>query len=387
MIFEFTEEERIFRSSIRDIATRLALPNVTGAIQPSHISNSLWQKLGELGSLGIEYPESYGGVNATFTTSMILFEELTKVSSSLAAAVMSHAHLSCYFVNHFGDESLKQRILVPALRGEKIGAFAMIEDRAGSDPANIRTSAKKSDSGWVIKGSKGWVSNGSICDYCVVLANTDRQKGVDGFSFFLVDIGRPGVEVGPRIDTLSNTSLPVCEVFFDDVEVPDNCLLGPGPGGAMQLSADFQCKSRILIAIIAGSIAQTAMKNACAFARDREAFGRPVSDFQLIRAKFAQHWMNHLSARLLAYQIGRQIDRGEICSAESTMAKIMAAEVCQRAVDEAGRIYGGNSVAMEFPQQQFLRDARFLLFATGCHEVLLDQIGKLYVEREGNVEF
>jgi alkylation response protein AidB-like acyl-CoA dehydrogenase len=384
--FCFTQEHQLFRSNLRNIISRLVEPSLSKQQDDGAFHWDLWQKIAELGLLGVQYSEAYGGSESDFITTLILTEELAKISCSFAESVLSHMFLSCYFIEKFGTESVKERILAPAIRGEKIGAFALVEDGAASDLSNIRTSAKKQGDNWVLSGRKKWVSNGPICDYCVLLANTDRTKGIGGLSYFLVEMDRAGISRGRKIETLSIQGVPVCELLFDDVIVPSECLLGPGQGNLRKLSADFQSKSRLLVAMMACAMAQTAMKEACSYAKDRYSFGTPISSYQLTHSKFAEHWVRYASARLMIYHTAHRIQQGIDCQEESIIAKILAAETCQAATDQAGRILAGNSLAMECPQQRYLRDARFLLFASGCHEVLEDNLGARYEELDGNVD-
>jgi alkylation response protein AidB-like acyl-CoA dehydrogenase len=269
--------------------------------------------------------------------------------------------MGTYFVGRFGSEEIKQRVLVPAIKGEKLGTICFTEDQSGSDLGGTRTTATPRDGGWVLSGRKMWITNGPICDFCTVLAQTDAAKGMDGLSFFLVEKGMPGFAAGQHIDK------------------PADHLLGEGPGNGVKLATDILNEVRVMTALNACAIADEAMRDAARYAKQRVAFGKPIATYQLIREKFADHWAWHDAARLLAYKAAWLLQEDQPAQFECMLAKLFATEMCVKAVDEATRVYGGNSFAMEYPAQRYFRDARFLLFGGGCHEVLRNALGAAYL--------
>lgn len=381
MDFRFTEEQDFFRSAVRDAVDRLIRPRTQEIDEAGEFPMELWREFAGLGYLGLRHPEELGGLDADVITSMIFYEELARGSCGFAMSVTMQILMGTYFVGRFGSDEIKQRVLVPAIAGEKIGTICFTEDQSGSDLAGTRTTAVRKDDGWILNGRKMWITNGPICDFCTVLANTDPSKGMEGLSFFLVEKGTPGFEVGQSIHKLGSRGSVTGELIFDNVWVPAENLLGDGPGNGVRLSTDILNEVRVMTALNACAIADEAMKDARAYALQREAFGKPIARYQLIRSKFADHWAWYEAARLLAYKAAWMIEQGVSCQFECMLAKMFATEMCVKAVDEASRIYGGNSFAMEYPQQRFYRDARFLLFGGGCHEVLRNALGAAYLRK------
>jgi alkylation response protein AidB-like acyl-CoA dehydrogenase len=381
MDFRFSEEQELFRTSVKDMVDRLIRPMVQEIDETDQFPMDLWKEVARLGYLGLRHPEQYGGADVDVVTSMIFYEELARGSCGFAMAVTMQILMGTYFVARFGTEEMKQRVLVPAIKGEKIGTICFTEDQSGSDLAGTRTTAVKSGNEWVIKGRKMWITNGPICDFCTVLATTDPSKGLEGLSFFLVENGMEGFSSGQTFQKLGGRGTGTGELLFDNVRVPEENLLGDGPGNGVKYTTDILNEVRVMTALLGCAIANEAMSDARDYALNREAFGKPIAKYQLIRAKFANHWAWYEAARLYAYKVAWMIGEGMECRNESMLAKMFATEMCQSAVDEASRIYGGNSYAMEYPQQRYLRDARFLLFGGGCHEVLQNALGAAYLRK------
>ncbi len=379
MDFRFGEEHEFFRSAIRDAVDRLIRPKTQEIDESNEFPAELWKEFAQLGYLGLRHPEKYGGMDADVMMSMIFYEELARGSCGFAMSVTMQILMGTYFVERFGSEEIKQRVLVPAIKGEKIGTICFTEDQSGSDLGGTKTTATATDGGWVLNGRKQWITNGPICDFCTVLAQTDPQKGMDGLSFFLVEKGMDGFSTGQDLNKLGSRGSITGELIFDNVRLPDENLLGEGPGNGVKLATDILNEVRVMTALNACSIADEAMKDARGYALERDAFGKKIAKYQLIRSKFADHWAWCEASRLMAYKAAWMIQEGMSCQFECMMAKMFATEMCMKSVDEASRIYGGNSFAMEYPQQRFLRDSRFLLFGGGCHEVLRNAIGAAFL--------
>lgn len=382
MDFKFSEDQEFFKTTVRDMVNRLIRPRVQEIDESDEFPMDLWKQVAELGYLGLRHPQKYGGTEADVVTSMIFYEELARGSCGFAMAVTMQILMGTYFVGRFGTEEMKRRVLVPAIKGEKIGTICFTETQSGSDLAGTRTTAVKTEKGWVLNGRKIWITSGPMCDFCTVLASTDLSKGLNALSFFLVEKGMEGFDIGQSFPKLGGRGTKTGELIFDNVHVPAENLLGEGPGNGVKYTTDILNEVRVMTALLSCAIANEAMSDARKYALDREAFGKPIARYQLIRAKFANHWAWYEAARLLAYKAAWMIQEGMECRSECMLAKMFAAEMCQSAVDEAGRIYGGNSYAMEYPQQRFLRDARFLLFGGGCHEVLQNVLGAAYLRKE-----
>jgi len=380
MDFRFSEEQEFFRNQVKDAVDRLVRPRVAELDRRAEFPRDLWDEFAALGYLGLRHPAIHGGLDADTVTSMIFFEELARGSCGFFMAVTAQMLMGTYFINRFGSPEIKTRVLEPAIRGEKIGAICFTESQSGSDLAGVRTTATRDGDGWVLHGTKEWITNGPICDFATVLATIDPQAGLKGLSFFLVEHGTPGFERGQKIEKLGARSSVTGELVLDHVRVPGENLLGePGKGAACL--TDILNEIRVMTGLAACSIADEALRDAKDYARRREAFGKPISEYQLIRAKFGRSWAQREAARTLLYRTAWMIDAGLACQREAMAAKWIATEMCLEAVDEATRIYAGNGFTPEYPAERFFRDARFLLSGGGTHEVLLDYLGRSYLRQ------
>jgi butyryl-CoA dehydrogenase len=382
MDFNFTDDQNFFRTSVKKAVDGLIRPRIQAIDEADEFPYDLWKEFANLGYFGLRHPEEYGGMNADTITSMIFYEELARGSCGFSMSVTMQMLMGTYFIGRFGSEEIKRRVLAPAIAGEKIGTICFTEEHSGSDLAGTQTTAIPKDGGWVLRGRKMWITNGPVCDFCTVLATVDPAKGLDGLSFFLVEKGMEGFSIGQSFKKLGSRGSVTGELVFDDVWVPGENLLGDGPGNGIASTTDILNEVRVMTALNACAIANEAMTDARDYALNRVAFGKPIARYQLIRQKFANHWAAYEAARLLAYKSAWMIQEGMECQYECMLAKMFATEMCMSAVDEASRVYGGNSFAMEYPQQRYLRDARFLLFGGGCHEVLQNALGAAYLRRD-----
>jgi alkylation response protein AidB-like acyl-CoA dehydrogenase len=379
MDFRFSEEQEFFRGQVRDAVDRLIRPRVAEIDARAEFPRDLWDEIARLGYFGLRHPAAHGGMEADTVTSMVFFEELARGSCGFFMAVTVQMLMGTYFVARFGSEGIKQRVLAPAIRGEKIAAICFTESQSGSDLGGTRTRATRDGDGWVLEGTKEWITNGPICDFATVLATTNPEAGMKGLSFFLVEHGTPGFSRGKKIDKLGARGSATGEVVLEKVRVPAENLLGE-PGKGVSYLGDILNQVRVMTGLAACAIAEEAMRDAKAYAKRREAFGKPISEYQLIREKFGSFWAKHEAARTLLYRVAWMIDQKMDCLRQAMAAKWLASEMCLEAVDQATRIYAGNAFATEYPAERFFRDARFLLSGGGTHEVLLDYLGRTYLK-------
>ncbi len=379
MDFQFTEEQEFFRSQVRDAVDRLIIPRAEEIDEKEEFPRDLWDEFAALGFFGLRYPDEYGGLDADITTSMIFFEELARGSNGFSMAVTVQMLMGTYFIGRFGSEAVKQRCLVPAIAGEKIAAICFTEDQSGSDLAGTRTTALRDGDDWIINGTKQWVTNGPVCDFATVLATTDPSKRLKGLDFFLVELDRPGVSQGSVMKKLGSRGSITGELIFDNVRIPSECFLGDQVGNGVSHTTDILNEVRVMTGLNACAIARQAMDDARAYANRRQAFGRPISRFQLIASKFGKFYAQYEAARTLLYRVAWMLEQGTPCQREAMAAKYFATEMCLEAVDEATRVFGGAAFAREYPAQRYFRDARFLLYGGGTHEVLLNYLGKLFL--------
>jgi alkylation response protein AidB-like acyl-CoA dehydrogenase len=375
MDFRFTEEQEFFRSQVKDTVDRLIRPRVREIDETDEFPRDLWDEMAGLGYFGLRHEERYGGMEADTITSMIFFEELARGSAGFFMSVTAQMLMGTYFIGRFGSERIKSEVLVPAIEGRKITCICFTEDHSGSDLSGTRTTARRDGDGWILRGTKQWITNGPIADAATVMATTDPDAGLAGLSFFLVEDGMGGFSKGQVYHKLGTRGAPTGELVLDDVRVPDDCHLGEETGKGLQYSTDILNMVRVMTGLAACSIAAEAIADAAGYARSRVAFGRPIAKFQLIREKFGRFYAKYEAARTFLYRVAWMIDEGMECRREAMAAKWLATEMCLEAVDEANRVYAGNGFSMEYDSQRFFRDARFLLSGGGTHEVLLNFLG------------
>jgi len=378
--FRLSEEQEFFRSTVADTVDRLIMPQVEQIDQTDEFPWELWREFTGLGYLGLRYPEELGGMEADPVTCMLFYEELGRASAGFAQSVTMNMLMGTYFLYRFGSQAIRERCLLPALAGQKIGTICFTEDQSGSDIGATRTHAKKADGGWVINGTKQWITNGPIADFATVVATTDPTLGVKGLNFFLVEKGTPGFSAGQILHKLGCRGTVTGELVFEDVFVPAENLLGEEEGKGANYLTEILNEVRCMTGALAIGIARTALKDGIEYAQKRQAFGKTIGQYQLIREKFARIATEMQASRLLVHSAAWQIGLGENPRVEAMMAKYHATEMCLEAVDEVTRIFGANGFAEEYGPQRYFRDARFLLYGGGTHEVLKDFLGKQVVE-------
>jgi len=279
------------------------------------------------------------------------------------------------FICRFGTEDHKKRLLVPAIKGEKIAAFALTEPGAGTDLEAIQTTARKEKNQFILNGTKTWVTNAPVADFFTVLAYTDKNKGLKGVNFFLVEKNTPGFSIGKKIDKISVRGGTIAEIAFDDCQIPLSNMLGKDGEGYPQLQG-ILAEIRVMTGALSVGLARGALEASIKYSQERKQFGRPIGKFQAIRMKLGDMATDLEAARLLVYYAAWLIDQKKSCMKEASMAKLFASEMANRVVDEGTRIHGAYGIAEEFPIQRFYRDARFLLYGGGTSEILKLIIGR-----------
>ncbi|HPN97766.1 MAG TPA: acyl-CoA dehydrogenase family protein [Syntrophorhabdaceae bacterium] len=379
MDFKLTEEQEFFRKTITDTIDKIVVPKSQEIDEKDEFPWETWKEFTSLGYLGLRYPEEIGGMNADKIMSMIFYEEIARGSVGFAQSVIMNILMGTYFIYRFGNDAIKERCLLPAMRGEKIATMCFTEDQSGSDLGATRTTAVKDGDGWRINGTKMWITNGPICNFCTVLATTDPSKGLKGLNFFLVEKGTPGFSSGQIIHKLGCRGTVTGELIFDDVWVPDENFLGDELGKGVYYVGDILDEVRLMTGAMALGIAKGAYKEALEFSKKRIAFGQPIGNYQLIREKIADIDTSMNAARLMINYGAWLLENGMDCRVTAAEAKMYATEVCLKVVDELTRIYGANAFAYEYIPQRYFRDARFLLYGGGTHEVLKDFIGRMII--------
>lgn len=379
MDFAFTEEQQFFKKIITDTVDRMVVPKAREIDEKDEFPWELWKDFTKLGYLGLRYPEEIGGMNADPVTAMIFYEQIARGSVGFAQSVIMNILMGTYFVYRFGSEEIKQRCLYPAMKGEKVTTMCFTEDQSGSDLSATRTTAVKDGNEWVINGTKMWITNGPVADFATVLASTDLSLGAKGLNFFLVEKGTPGFAPGQIIDKLGCRGTITGELVFDNVRIPEENLMGAELNKGVEYLGEILDEVRVMTAAMAMGIAQAAYNEGLEYARKRIAFGKTIGNYQLIRAKFADMATEMEASRLLIYSAAWKIKEKLPSRLEAGMAKMFATETCLKVVDEVTRIWGANGFANEYNPQRHFRDARFLLYGGGTHEILKDFMGRILI--------
>ncbi|MGO9572061.1 MAG: acyl-CoA dehydrogenase family protein [Desulfomonilaceae bacterium] len=378
MDFEFTEEQREFRRHIARYVDEKIIPVAESLDDTEEFPRDIVRELGRLGYLGIKYPEEYGGsgLQNPNVFHCIFCEELARGSLGVASVIGMHTSTATHTVFAWGTEELKQKYLVPALSGEKIAAFGLTEPGAGSDAAAIRTRAVKTDNGYVLNGTKIFISNGTGADFVTIAAKTEPDKGVHGISLFLVDTKTPGFSVGRRLEKFSNKCSDTAELVLEDVELPDDCLLGEENKGFTNVYVSLAI-DRIMTAALALGLSRAAYQAAYNYSKEREQFGRPISKFQAIQFRLVDMLARLKSAELHTYYAAWVADLQDNPTEAAAMAKLVATEAANYICRMAVSIFGGYGLMNEFPVQRYLRDSFFPLVAGGTNDIM-----KLVVARQ-----
>ncbi len=370
MIFELNEEQRLIRDTVRDFAVAEIAPSASERDEQERFDRSLmFDKLAELGLTGIIFPEQYDGGGADYISYAIAVEELSRVCASTGVTLSAHISLCANPIFLFGTEEQKHRFLAPLARGEKLGAFGLTEPAAGSDAGSTRTTAVKTDDGWLLNGTKIFITNAGDADTYVVLARTDRDaKKHHGISAFVVEKGTPGFSFGKKEKKMGIRSSPTVELVFTDCLVPADNLLG-AEGEGFRVAMKTLDGGRIGIAAQALGLAQGALDQSVAYARERSQFGSPIGSFQGVLFQLADMATQTEAARLLVYQAAYRVSAGLSYSQASAMAKLMASETAMKVTTQAVQVFGGYGYTREFPVERMMRDAKITEIYEGTSEI------------------
>ena len=377
----FSEEHEMLRHSLRSFIEKEIAPHADEWEEKGEFPHrEIFPRFGELGFLGMNTPEEYGGVGFDFVSTIVFAEEMVRCNSSgFGASIGLHSTIALPYLADLGTEEQKQKYLVPGLRGEKIGALGVTEPGAGSDVGSIRTTAVKDGDDYVINGSKIFITNGGIADFVILAAKTDKEAGYSGITLFLVDTDTPGFSVSRKLDKLGWRASNTAELAFEDMRVPKSAMFGEEAQGFYQIMIHFQ-EERLFMAIGAVAEAQRALDLAIEYAKEREQFGRPIAKFQVTRHKIADMATEVEAARQLVYNTVRLHIEGEDCQVEVGMYKLHACEMATSVIDRALQIFGGYGYMMEYPIQRLWRDARIGPIGGGTSEVQREIIGRLLLQ-------
>jgi short-chain 2-methylacyl-CoA dehydrogenase len=370
MDFDLTDEQRLLRDTVRDFANQEVKPVAEELDRTKAFPYELVAKMGELGLMGIPFPEQYGGGGADTLTYALAVEELTRIDSSVAITMAAHTSLGTMPIYLWGSDEQKDDWLPQLCSGQRLAAFGLTEPEAGSDAGNVQTRASLDGGEWVVNGAKQFITNsGTDISGCVsITAVTGQENGNKEISNIIVPNGTPGFEAGEPYRKMGWNASDTRPLTFDDCRVPEGNLLGPRGSGYKQFLAILD-GGRIGVSAMGVGLAQGALDEAISYSKERKAFGQPIGKFQAIQAKIADLSAQIEAARLLVYRAAILKDRGEAFTLTAAQAKLITGRLAVRATEEAVQIHGGYGYIEEYPVCRFYRDAKILTIGEGTDEV------------------
>jgi len=375
----FNEQHQMFRQAVRSFVQREVEPHIKEWEQAGQIPKSIWPRMGELGFLGVEYDEKYGGGGADFLTTAVLCEEMARSGcASLAMAVGVQTDMASPHLYWTGSEALKEKYLPGICRGQSLCAIAVTEPGGGSDVAAIRTRAVRDGEHYVLNGSKMFITNGVLADLYFVAARIERgerDKRHKGISMFLVERNTPGFSVSRKLDKMGNRASDTAELAFQDMRVPAENLLGREGVGFYEVMRVFQ-RERLVAGLHAVAGCERALEETIAYVKQRHAFDGPLSEKQVVRHKLADLATLIEAARALTYAACLRFQAGEDAVKEISMVKLFAGEMAQRVAYDCVQLHGGYGYMREYPIERFFRDIRLLTIGGGTSEIMKEIIAK-----------
>src|SRR5918997_5253817 len=368
MDFELNEDQQQVKMSVREFAEGEITPQVREWDESQHFPAELVSKMAAQGFMGVIFPEEYGGAGMGYVEYVTIIEELSRVDGSVGISVAAHNSLCSNHIYMFGTEEQKRKFLVPLARGEHLGAWGLTEASAGSDASGTRSTAVRRNGGWVVNGSKNFITHAIHADTCVAVASTDRSKGSKGITAFIFEKGMQGFAPSKKENKLGLRASETASVVFEDCYLPDENRLGDEGMGFVQAMQVLD-GGRISIAALALGIAQGAYESAVRYAKEREQFGKPIAEFQAIQFKLADMATQIEAARLLMYRAAYLKDQGKKVTKESSMAKLYASEMSVKVCEEAIQIHGGYGYTKDYPPEKYWRDSKLCTIGEGTSEI------------------
>ena len=368
MDVQLTAEQDLLRRSIREFAEGELGPHVREWDESQQLPRAVLSRCGEMGLMGIQFPEEYGGAALSSVDYCVCIEELARVDPSVCLSVAAHNGLGAAHIAAFGTEEQRRRYLVPLARGEQLAAWALTEASSGSDAASMRTAAVRDGDGWLLNGTKQFITHGRNGDVVVVMAVTSRAQGSRGISAFIVEQGTAGMRAGRKEDKLGMRASETSEVIFENCRVKGSQLLGAEGHGFINALQVLDA-GRIGIAALAVGLAQGAYEAARRHAMSRRQFGQPIATFQSIRAKLVDTATRIEAARLLTYRAAAMKDAGRRTTVEAAMAKLYSSEIAVRAAEDGVQIHGGYGFVKDYPAEKFFRDVKLTTIGEGTSEI------------------
>jgi len=370
-----TEEEELFRSTVREFAESELAPHVSAMEEAAQFRPDLISKFFELGLMGIGVPDRFGGAGGTIFMATLAIEELARVDASAAIYVDVHNTLVCNALDRWGNEEQKARYF-PRLNTDLLGAFALSEPASGSDAFALETKATPSGSDWALTGRKFWITNGGEAGFFVVFANTDFSKGYKGITGFLVERDFPGFSIGKKENKLGIRASSTVELILEECQVPQANVLGP-VGQGYKIAIETLNEGRIGIGAQMIGVAAGALEAATQYVKERKQFGKSISEFQGVQFQLAQMATELEAARLTVYNAARLKDSGRPFAREAAMAKLFSSQVADRTTSRCLELFGGYGYSKEYPAEKYYRDAKIGTIYEGTTNMQLQTIAKM----------
>ena len=365
---ELNENQLIIRDTIRDFAEKKIRPVIMEIDESQRFPMEIFHELGELGFMGIIFPEEYGGSGLGYVDFVIIVEELARVDPSISLSVAAHNGLCTSHIFKFANETQKKKYLPDLISGKKIGAWGLTESSSGSDAASLKSTAMKKGNKYILNGGKTFTTHGASGETLVVMAINDKNAGKKGISAFILEKGMPGLIVGKKENKLGMRASETVQLTFDNCEVPAENLIGDEGMGFIQAMQVLE-GGRISIAALSVGLAMGCLEESIKYSKERHQFGKPISDFQAIQFKLADMKTNIDAAHLLTLRAAQMKDNGLPNLKEAAIAKLFASEIAEKAANDAVQIFGGYGFIKDYPVEKFYRDVKLLTIGEGTSEI------------------
>jgi alkylation response protein AidB-like acyl-CoA dehydrogenase len=374
-----SDEETMFRDAVAEFAEEEVRPRVQAMERAGRLDPEIIPKFFELGLMGIEVPERYGGAGGTLMMMTLAVEAMSRVDASAAILMDVQNTLVNYPITRYGSDAQKQKYL-PRLTGDTVGAYALSEAGSGSDAFGLATRAEKSGDGWVLDGRKLWITNGAEAGIYVIFANADPSAGYRGITAFIVERDFPGFSVGKKEHKLGIRASSTTELILDQCQVPAENVLGP-EGKGYKIAIETLNEGRIGIGAQMIGVARGALDTTLAYVKERHQFGKPIADFQAVQFQLAQAATDLEAARLMVYNAARLKDAGRPFTEEAAMAKLDSSQVCERVTSLCVELHGGYGYTEDYPVEKYYRDAKIGAIYEGTSNMQLQTIAKSLLSR------
>ena len=377
----FSEEHRLFREGLRQFLQKEVVPFVDQWEANGRVDPSIWKKMGEMGFLGINYPEKYGGMGLDRFYMLIFLEELQKVNSAgFAATIWAHTYLAMTHLNAEASEIIKNDYLTASIHGDKVGCLCITEPFGGSDVAGMKTTATKEGDHYILTGSKTFITNGVYADYLIVAAKTDPSADNKGMSMFLMDRNQSGIST-TKLNKLGWRASDTGEIAFDEVKVPFSHLLGEENQGFYYIMQHFALE-RLIMSINAHARAEYALEYTLQYMSERKAFGKRLNEFQALRHQIADMAARIEMIKVFNYQAIDQMNKGTYIVKEASMSKLISTEVADQVVYQCLQLLGGYGYIEDFPMARLFRDSRLGPIGGGTSEIMKEIIAKIIIDKK-----